>query len=306
MLSADTVVDQHLDPLSTVLFDDPRDPDRGPRYFLQTSPEFAMKRLLATGGQRAIYQVTHAFRGAERGRLHNPEFTMVEWYRVGDSYDDGMLLLSNLIKELLGVERVERISYRQAFLSQLGIDPFLAPTSALADAGRRVSTTPPAFDSHDRDGWLNFLLAESVEPQLGFPVPTILFDYPASQSALARVRTGAKTGVETGVETGVQGDPDGSLRFAERFELYVRGIELANGYHELLDAPVLEERNRKINSLRMADGKPELPESSRLLDAMRHGLPPCTGVAMGFDRLAMLHCNATAIDEVLTFPIDRA
>jgi lysyl-tRNA synthetase class 2 len=153
-----------------------------------------------------------------------------------------------------------------------------------------LSIIPPdSFATADRDAWLDLLLVERVQPHLGRTRPAIVYDYPASQAALARVvRRAAGPAV------------------AERFELYVDGIELANGYHELLDAEVLRQRNRRNNQLRAADGKPTLPEESQLLAAMEAGLPACTGVALGFDRLVMLAVGANTIDEVLTFPVDRA
>lgn len=277
VLSHDVVVDRHLDPLSVTLFADPREPTVGQRLWLQTSPEFGMKRLLtahagAAGrgspdpAPRAIYQITRAFRGGEAGALHNPEFTMVEWYRTGDDYAAGMQLLSDLAAAVLDAPSAALLTYREAFLKHARIDPFVG--------------------EHDHFA-LDRLLTELVEPNLGRDRPTILYDYPASQSALARIRPG-------------------NPPVAERFELYVHGIELANGYHELLDAVVLRERNRANNALRSADGKYTLPEQSRLIAAMEHRLPPCSGCALGFDRLVMVATGATTIQEVMAFPIDRA
>jgi lysyl-tRNA synthetase class 2 len=293
ILSADVVVDRHLDPFTTLLCDDPRTPDAGRRMYLQTSPEFAMKRLLAAGGE-AIYQITHAFRnGGEQGRLHNPEFTIVEWYRRGDGLQAGMSLLSDLCEALLG--RAERLSYAEAFQRHAGVDPHGAPIERLAAAARQAGVAMPenaGTDTGDRDFWLDLLLVECVEPHLGREHPTIVFDYPPSQAALARVRP-----------------PEGgttSWPVAERFELYVDGIELANGYHELVDPQVLRLRQRQNNALRERDGKPPLPLENRLLAAMEAGLPDCCGVAVGFDRVAMLACGAATIDEVLAFPIERA
>jgi lysyl-tRNA synthetase class 2 len=224
-----------------------------------------MKRLLAAGAT-AIFQVTKAFRGGEAGRLHNPEFTIVEWYRAGDDYAAGMQLLSDLSATVLGRGPAERLTYREAFDRFAAIDPLDGTRTHLE---------------------LDLLLTERVEPHLGRDRPTILCDYPADQAALARLRPG---------------DPP----VAERFELYVDGIELANGYHELLDPAVLRERNRTNNKLRAADGKYTLPDESRLLAAMDHGLPACSGCALGFDRLVMVATGARSIQEVLAFPIDRA
>jgi len=287
LLSADTVIDRHLDPLSVTLFDDPREPEVGRTMWLQTSPEFAMKRLLAAGAT-AIYQVTRSFRGGECGSLHNPEFTIVEWYRVGDAMDEGMLLLAELAEEMLGAGFAGRLTYRDAFLTHVGLDPHTATCDQLAASARKHELpTPAGQDVGDRDGWLDLLLVELVEPHLGKESPTILYDYPASQAALARVR-------------------DGDPAVAERFELYVHGIELANGYHELLDPEVLRRRNQAVNRQRAAEGKYTLPEESRLLSAMNQGLPACTGVALGFDRLVMLAAGVTDISQAMAFSIETA
>jgi lysyl-tRNA synthetase class 2 len=287
VLSADTVVDRHLDPLRVTVFDDPRQPQQGRTMWLQTSPEFGMKRLIAAGAA-AIYQVTRAFRGGERGRLHNPEFTMVEWYRVGDGAEQGRQLLSDLAEATLGRGPAELCSYGAAFQRYAGVDPFRATGAELARAAQdRQLSIPASLAADDRDALLDLLLVECVEPHLGTSQPAILYDYPASQAALAQIR-------------------DGDPPVAERFELYVDGIELANGYQELLDPEVLQRRNREGNQQRRSDGKYVLPEHSRLLAAMASGLPPCTGVALGFDRLAMIAAGAQELGAVWAFPVERA
>jgi lysyl-tRNA synthetase class 2 len=263
ILSRDVVVDRHLDPLRVTLFADPRESQRGETLWLQTSPEFAMKRLLAAGAT-AIFQLSKVFRGGEIGSLHNPEFTMVEWYRVGDDYEAGMELLAELAEEILGRGKPERLTFAEAFRRFAAVDPHTLS-----------------------DYEIDLALTSKVEPHLGQERPTILYDYPASQSALARVRPG-------------------NPPVAERFEFYVNGVELANGYHELLDPAVLRQRNRDNNSARAADGKYTLPDESRLLSAMDHGLPACSGCALGFDRLVMVATGAKSIQEVMAFPIERA
>jgi lysyl-tRNA synthetase class 2 len=196
-------------------------------------------------------------------------------------------MLSEMAEALLPFGTAETLSYAEAFLRHVGVDPHTATVAELLAASTRHGVNvSQGFAEADRDNWLNLLLAELVEPHLGQTRPTILLDYPASQAALAQTH----------------GDPP----VAARFELYVRGIELANGYHELLDASVLRRRNEQANQQRASDGKTALPAESRLLAAMEHGLPACTGVALGFDRLAMLVAGATRIDDVLAFPIDRA
>jgi lysyl-tRNA synthetase class 2 len=286
LLSADTVVDRHLDPLAVTLPLDPRRPRAGRAMWLQTSPEFAMKRLMAAGAD-AIYQITRSFRAGEAGPLHNPEFTIVEWYRRGDTIEDGMRLLSDLCQALLGLGAAELASYAEAFRTHVGIDPHRASYDELAAAARRHHLPlAQGFAGDDRDLWLNVLLAELVQPRLAVERPLILYDWPASQAALAQVH----------------GDPP----VARRFELFVRGVELANGYHELLLASELAQRIRLANDQRETDGKPRLPEASRLLAAMQHGLPDCTGAALGFDRVVMLAAGATTLAEVIAFPIDRA
>lgn len=285
-MSAESVVDRHLDPLRVVLFDDPRTPDRGEERWLQTSPEFAMKRLLAAGAT-AIFQVTRAFRGGERGPRHNSEFTIVEWYRVGDGYEDGMRLLEELAVSLLERGPAERVSYREAFIRFANFDPFSLDAPRLASLIRSRSLAVPDYPDDDRDSWLNYALAEWVEPCLGSDRPTILYDYPASQAALAQVRGG---------------DPP----LAERFELYVDGVELANGYHELLDVAAFNNRTSLNRQARSAEGKPDLPASPRFEAAMARGLPACAGVALGFDRLVMVAVGASDLSAVIAFPDDRA
>jgi len=284
-LSHDSVIDEHLDPLPVVLFDDARQRFSGRTLFLQTSPEFGMKRLLAAGAT-AIYQITRAFRGGEAGQLHNPEFTMLEWYRVGDDYAAGRQLLADLAMAAIGCEQPEQMTYREAFLRYAKVDPFTADAAALS----AVLSMQTSAEEHERAFWLDRILIEHVEPQLGQQRPTILYDYPSDQSALALVRLAT------------QNEP----AVAERFELYCRGVELANGYHELLDPQVLRERNRANNLKRAAAGKYQLPPESRLLKAMEHGLPACSGCALGVDRLLMVATGAKSIQEVLAFPIDRA
>ena len=289
LLSRDTVVDRYIDPVPIDEFSvlDGGGEDKG--FFLQTSPEFAMKRLLASGAT-SIDQICKAFRKGEAGRRHNPEFTMLEWYRVGDDMNAGIKLLCEFARHVFQKARIETISYADAFVKFAGVHPHLATLEDFQSVCESNGVDASSFaEVQDRDMWLNLIMSEIVEPKLGSPDPMVVFHFPASQSALAKVCTTA----------------DGH-EVAERFELYVNGVELANGYHELLDADELKNRNRKVNAQRVNDGRDPLPPDSELLNAMRHGLPACSGVALGIDRLMMVLLEKDSIDEVIAFPIDRA
>ncbi|MGI9427475.1 MAG: EF-P lysine aminoacylase EpmA [Bythopirellula sp.] len=249
--------------------------------FLQASPELHMKRLVAAGMQ-AIFQVTRSFRANERGALHHPEFTIVEWYRVGDDLHAGLQLLDELCQALLGSSAARRTTYAAAFEKYVGINPHSSTAEQLAQRAAELGIAIPAMtQTSDRDQWLNLLLAFKVEPELGRAGPEILYDYPASQAALAKTVARA-----------------GGIEVAERFELYCQGVELANGYHELTDAAELRNRLEVVNHNRQAESKAALPMPERLLAAMEAGLPACAGCALGFDRLVMLARGAHTIAEV--------
>ncbi|NOY29047.1 MAG: EF-P lysine aminoacylase GenX [Planctomycetes bacterium] len=270
LLSSEVIPEQHIEPV--VVAD---------KQFLQASPELHMKRLVAAG-MKAIYQVTRSFRGHEQGRLHNPEFTIVEWYRTGDDMQAGIALLDELCQTLLETPPATRTSYGEAFEQHVGLCPHTSTSAELWERARALAiNVPDAMPRDDCDEWLNLLLAIQVEPKLGAAGPEILYDYPASQAALAKL---------------VQRE-DGK-RVAARFELYWRGIELANGYDELADAAELRSRLEAVNRSRQADGKAILPLPESLLAAMKTGLPDCSGCALGFDRLVMLALNAESIAEV--------
>jgi len=247
-----------------------------------------MKRLIVAGAE-AVYQIGKCFRQGEKGSKHNPEFTMLEWYRTGDDMRAGMELLAELVETILELPKTVMLSYRETFLEFAKLDPFEASVSQMKAAldQHGVSLDQTVQEDLDHDGWLNLILSEVVEQHLGIERPVIVYDWPASQSALAIVRA-----------------EDAPV--AERFEIYVDGVELANGYHELLDPDELSSRNSINNQGRIKDGNRSLPENSRLLEAMRHGMPQCAGVALGVDRLVMLATGANTIDEVIAFPIDRA
>ena len=305
LLSHDAPLDSHLVPFTTEWWPGGIAPATGAPTFsanvlyLQTSPEFCMKRLLAAGAD-AIYQLGSVFRNGESGSSHNPEFTMLEWYRTGDTLNAQLQLVEDLVdsvytelkKDRPGLQSPARpflrTTYRQAFQRELGFDVFSQTTQNLVDAAReRQLTPPPGLTDSDHDGWLNFLLALLVEPHLGRERPEFLCDYPASQAALARIRPG---------------DPP----VAERFELYDRGVELCNGYVELTEPRELSQRIAADSLRREQEGLPPLQSESRLLQAMQSGLPESVGVALGFDRLCMLALGLETIDEVIPFPLSRA
>ncbi|MDB5388646.1 MAG: epmA [Planctomycetaceae bacterium] len=288
LLSHDQVIDSNLEPLVV------HAGFAGQDLFLQTSPEFAMKRLLVAG-LGSIYQLGKVFRRAERGRRHNPEFTMVEWYGIGTDQHQQMDVTEALVRKIGAQSKViqfsnipfRRTTYAEAFQKYVGIDVFGTSTREFAQvAAAQQVDVPAGLEIEDRDGWLNLLLASLVEPHLGCEIPEFLVDYPASQAALARIRPGT---------------PPHSYDVAERFELYIQGLELCNGYHELADPAELRTRIRKEWTSR--DGAP--PEGSRLLHAMEAGLPPCSGVALGVDRLIMIVAGKQSIDEVIPFPVER-
>ena len=255
------------------------------RLFLHTSPEYAMKRLLAAGSGD-IYQVCHVARALESGRVHNPEFTLLEWYRIGFSLGQLMDEVELLVRQLLGTAAsAERLSYREVFLRELALDPFEASLAQLARAAAPLGLSPDTQLA--RDGYLELLMGALIGPRLGAERLTFVHGYPASQAALARL------------------DP-ADPRAAQRFELYARGIELANGFHELTVPAEQRARFAADNAARARAGLPVHPLDERLLAALGHGLPDCAGVAVGFDRLLMLATGAGHIEEVLAFPTRRA
>jgi lysyl-tRNA synthetase class 2 len=256
--------------------------------FLHTSPEYAMKRLLAAGSGD-IYQICRVYRGAERGRQHNPEFTMLEWYRLGFSLEQLMQEVADLTRDLLGQPQltVEHVSYRDAVRRHAGFDPLDADVVELQRAAQALGLDASHAAKAGRDELLDLIVGAQVGPALGANALTFMHRYPASQAALARLDAG---------------DP----RVALRFELYHRGIELANGYHELTSAAEQRMRFAADQKNRAARGLPTFALDPHLLAALDAGLPDCAGVALGFDRVLMLAMNASSIDEVLAFPTERA
>jgi len=255
-----------------------------PRY-LQTSPEYAMKRLLAAYGE-PIFQIGKAFRDGEAGTRHNPEFTLLEWYRPGFGQHQLMDEVADLVRLCLGERPLQKRSYRQLFLESLGIDPFTASIGELEAVAREHLDPGPL--SGDRNLWLDLLMSHSIEPQLAVLGMCFVYDYPASQAALSCLV------------------PVDDVIVGQRFELYVDGVELANGYFELTDADEQRQRFEQDNLRRREYGLSERPLDERLLAAMSHGLPSCSGVALGVDRLLMLVTGALDIREVLAFDWERS
>lgn len=259
----------------------------GVKCYLQTSPEYPMKRLLAAGCGD-IYQIARVYRDGESGRHHNPEFTMIEWYRVGIDHHTLMTDVEHLIASLLPAhlssERAERISYREAVQLHAGVDALDDPVSVLVGALKHASVDVPNSIQDDRDACLDLIVSTMVGPKLGIDRLTFVHDFPASQAALARI----------------QG------RVASRFEAYLDGIELANGFHELVNTEEQCKRFERDNTDRNERGLAPMPIDEHLLAALKHGVPECAGVALGFDRLVMCASGAKHIDEVLAFPFERA
>lgn len=265
---------------------------RGQNLYLHTSPEFPMKRLLAAGSG-SIYQICKVFRDGESGRLHNPEFTLIEWYRVGFNHlalmDEVEALVRKVLADRMALLDTQRLSYCEAFERYTGLNPHSARATDFAQAARAHGIEPPAsLDPHgEEDAWRDLLLTHIIEPQLGQGRLSFLYDYPASQASLARVRAG-------------------NPPLAERFELYLGGIELANGFHELADSEEQRARFQLQLQTRTTTGLTTMPLDENLLEALQNGLPACAGVALGFDRLVMLAAKVKTVQETLAFPINRA
>jgi elongation factor P--(R)-beta-lysine ligase len=282
VLSGEVLPEPFIDPIPVPL----AGADRRPQW-LQASPEALMKRLLAAGSG-PIWQFARSFRAGERGRLHDIEFVLVEWYAPGGTLADNAALVDRLCAATLGSRGVERLDCRRAFADIAGVDLLEADVAALATAGTRLGLAPPPgvaagvppADAWDR--WFELLLAEVVGPSLGHRQPTLLEDWPASQAAFARLHPE---------------DP----RVARRFELFIAGVEIANGWEEETRREVLADRIAASNRIRAADGRGVLPVPERLLEAHGPAMPGGVGAALGFDRLAMLAAGADGIDAVRCF-----
>lgn len=251
-------------------------------YFLQTSPEYAMKRLLATGSG-CIYQITKSFRIGEAGHQHNPEFSMLEWYRIGFTHHDLMHELDELLQYCLETKPAEKVSYQQLFLTYLNIDPHNSDLTQLKQV-ISANNIQMNLTTLDHDTALQILLSHLIEPKLGIEKPLFLYDFPPSQAALSKINNGV----------------------AERFELYINGSEIANGFHELTDPAEQKTRFEKNQCDRKTRGQFIPNIDYYLIDALEKGLPDCSGVAIGLDRLLMQIIKTKAIQDVICFPFSIA
>ncbi|MBL6985782.1 MAG: EF-P lysine aminoacylase GenX [Methylobacter sp.] len=255
--------------------------------FLQTSPEFAMKRLLAAGSG-SIYQISKAFRNGESGRFHNPEFTLLEWYRVGFTLPQLMDEIDELFAGLFSgqsLQETQRVSYQDVFISYTGLDPLVFSYQDYCVFARE-SQLPEAVTicGYDHGMWLDFIFSHKVQPYLGENSLCMVYDYPACQSSLARIS-------------------EANEQVTDRVELFMNGIELGNGYYELADAKEQSSRFDKELAIRKQEELPVTVKDQRLIAALESGLPECSGVAIGLDRLLMQLSGSSSIDEVLSFPI---
>lgn len=291
LLSKYATTDPHLDSLQSRF--------REQTYYLNTSPEYAMKRLLA-GLKKPVYQICKAFRDDELGTMHNPEFTLLEWYQPG--YDMARLMteVAELIRCLCGLSQTmvvqepefEFISYQQAFEKITGINPHKTSPQAchqFAVANKIEVPQGLGVGDDELDDWLDWLLTQWVLPAFSKEHFTFMYDYPASQCALAKVEKN-----------------DQQLPVARRFELFFGEIELANGFHELTDAQEQLRRFQAENKIRQQAGKKEINIDKNFIAALTHGLPECCGVALGIDRLLMVLTQNAAIEQVLSFSWDNA
>jgi lysyl-tRNA synthetase class 2 len=290
VLSHSTITDVHLEAMST-LHTNPMDGKKS-KLWMQTSPEFAMKRLLC-GGSGCIYQICKSVRDDEVGKKHNPEFTMLEWYRVGFDMQALINEVDTLLQATLDTQEAHQMTYQQVFLKYLDLDPLNDSIVPLIDVCKQhgFENITDEIDSNncsqiDIDMLLQLLFSHCIEPNLGDVQPVVITHFPKSQAALAKLCPKNRA-------------------TALRFEVYFKGMELANGYEELQDADIQAQRMQDDNRVRSALGKEIKPIDTLFLDALQSGLPMCSGVALGMDRLLMLKLESADIKEVISFSIDN-
>jgi lysyl-tRNA synthetase class 2 len=282
-LSQATVTDVHLHTFDTE-FVGPGFA-HGQRLYLQTSPEFHMKRLLCAGSG-AIYQIAKSFRNEESGRFHNPEFTMLEWYQP--DYDHLKLIdeVDELLRDVLQTPPCDIQTYQHIFIDHIGLDPLSSDIEQIRTVALDYDLGDFIATERNKDTLLQCLFCFVIEPNIGLDKPIAIYNFPASQAALAKIESK-------------------DFRVARRFEFYYQGIELANGFHELQDADEQLSRFEQDNAMRKKEGLCEQPIDRQLINALTHGLPNCAGVALGVDRLIMLALNKKHINDVISFDVGR-
>lgn len=283
-MSQATTTDIHLFPFQT-RFIGPGAAD-GLTLYLMTSPEFHMKRLLAAGSG-PIYQMGKSFRNEEAGRYHNPEFTMLEWYRPHFDMYRLMNEVDDLLQQIFDCEASEVVSYQQIFIRHLDIDPLSADKAQLRAAAVKLNMDELVNREEDRDTLLQMLFVFGVEPHIGQEKPTFVYHFPATQACLAEISTE-------------------DYRVAERFEVYYKGVELANGFRELTNAEEQRQRFEQENRKRAARNLTIHPIDENFLAALEYGMPECSGVALGVDRLVMIALDTASISDVMAFTVERA
>jgi len=285
LLCSATGTDPQLDFFSSIYHCAPNNKT----MYLQTSPEFAMKRLLAAGSG-SIFQICKAFRNGELGRFHNPEFSILEWYRVDFTMDQLMDEVVDLITGLLGPgpDEVYKVSYVDVFKQATGLNPLDFCQLRYAEyAVNNNIKDAVSLCGDDHSMWLDFIFSYKVQTTLEGYSLAMVYGYPAIQSSLARINT-----------------EDSAV--ADRFEVFIKGIEIGNGFFELSDASEQEKRFDQENQCRQKKGLPVVQKDKHFLQALHAGLPDCSGIALGLDRLLMVMCNAQALDDVIAFPFERA
>ena len=279
-----TITDVHLDPIMAIYDWHHEGLDK---LYLQTSPEYLMKRLLSSGYQ-SIYQIAKAFRNEAEGRLHNPEFTMLEWYRLGFTMQDLIAEVSDLLVETLSVSSPDIQSYEEAFLAHTALNPLeTSLAECLAFIEKHGKLEPWLEETTSLDTLLQFIFCEWVEPNIGQAVPCFIHSFPSSQASLATINVD-------------------DARVANRFECYFKGVELVNGFHELTDNEQQLQRFVDDNRQREQAGKQARAIDDKFIAALESGLPACSGVALGIDRLIMLALGKQSISEVITFTTQNA
>lgn len=288
MLSRVTNTDLYSVPFKTSFINSNQDLSRhtNNNMWLITSPEHHMKRLLAAGSG-PIYQICHSFRNGEIGNFHNPEFTILEWYRPFFDIYELMHEVYSLLKLILKCDEYELFSYQELFIKYLQIDPLSTNKDQLYKTAKNFPEFPLVCQKDSYDEMLQLLFVLGIEPYIGLHKPTFVYHFPSNQSALAKIN---------------KKDP----RIAERFEVYYQGIELGNGFDELLDSQEQKKRFENDNNHRLQCGLPIYDIDHNLLDALSYGMPQCSGVAIGIDRLMMLALKVNSIKEVISFSIDRS